>query len=357
MINAYNDLKNIIRSYLLKEKLDKIASNTKDLYNLSLSLNVPCVIGYTLKNNNQYDPIFDKSIYKSLNRYTSFQKCRDTISVLFSNEKIKYIFLKGATIAKYYVEPYLRYSSDVDLIIHKDDYDRALSLLTDKLSFVIKKHLPNEMTLLSPEGVSIDFHRTFEYEKEEFEKIFENCFDNNELDINYKYVHLLEHQAKHFVRGILELRFFIDLFYLRDKINKEKVGQLLDKIELRDFDLKLNSYLDYILLLHEPTDIDLKIEQYILSYAKDQGASNRVNNSQNKAFYFINHAFPSYKIMKGVYPILEKYPVLLPWYYIVRIVKMLKSDRRHYVADEFKGSISDSKSSLINELGISSYNK
>ena len=61
MINAYNDLKKVIRSYLLNEKLDEISSNTNDLYNLSLSLNVPCAVGYTLKNNNQYNPIYDKS--------------------------------------------------------------------------------------------------------------------------------------------------------------------------------------------------------------------------------------------------------------------------------------------------------
>lgn len=355
MDKEYQNLLKIIKSYLLKQPYnDEI--NINELFDLSCSLNVPCVAGYVLKKNNKYNNIFDKSIFKSLNKYTIFEDYKKKLIKLFDDKNIKYIFIKGETLARYYDEPYLRFSSDLDVVIHKDDYDSALNLLEKELGFTVKNRIPSEVTLVNKENVNIDFHNRFEFDNIKLENLFADSFNDKELDIDRKYIFLLAHEAKHFITGQLDLRFFIDLFYLRDLINKNIVKSILLDMKLFDFDSALNSYLDYILSLHEPNEVDLELEEFILSYAKDKGAGNRVSNNADKKGYFARHAFPSFKVMKGVFPILEDKPYLLPWYYIVRIVRMLRTDRRKYVLDEFK-SINKKNNNLMNELGITSYNK
>lgn len=357
MDNTFDYLKEIIRTYLNDDKLSIRNINIKDLYDLSNSLNVSSIVGYTLKNNNNYQNIFDKSLYKSMNRYTLFSNYKNIISKLFSKNNIRYIYLKGSTLSCYYKEEYLRYSSDLDIVVYKEDFDKALDLIVNDLSFSIKHRSLNEISLNNNKGVDVDLHKQFELDNPAVEDVFKDCFKDNELDINYKYIYLINHEAKHFILGQLSMRFFIDLFYLRKLIDRNLVDNVLDKLNLIKFDNALNHYLDYLLKDIEPNDIDLLLDDYILSYANDFGVNNRVNLSSNKFSYIINRSFPSFKEMSGVFPYLNKYPFLLPWSYLTRIFKTLICKRRKYVFNELSSKNDHKMSVLIDNLGISSYNK
>lgn len=351
-------LKRLIKAYLCEENNLSLDINDKDLFKLANALNVSSIIAYTLKRLNIKSDLFDTSIYKAISNYERLDYVRNNIIKVFNDNNIEYLLLKGSSISKYYVKPYLRYSADIDVIVKQDHYDKAYNLMVNNLEFKCVQNAIHEKTLTNKQGVSVDFHNNFLLDKPEFEGEFIDCFnDKHELDDNYNYLFHLVHGAMHLVRGQMELRYFTDLFYLRKHINTDITCKVVDRLHLSKFEEAVNSYLDSLLGLKEYSNQDRELDAFIVNYAKDAGASNRVlNNSDNKASYFIHHIFPSFNIMKGKYPILNNWPILLPIMYVIRLFRVLFSNRRKYALNELKeGLNSDKTSNIINNLGLDVY--
>lgn len=351
-------LKRIIKTYLNDEKLTILTFDEKELFKLANTLNVSSVVAYTLKKMGYKSNLIEGELYKSIGNFERINSIKESISKLFDKNNINYLFLKGSSISKYYKESYLRYSADLDIIIKKEDYDKAYNLLISDLSFSCVQNAIHEATLANSQGICVDFHKSFLYDMPEFEDVFINSFNNShELNDDDKYLYHLAHGAVHLVRGQLELRFFIDLYYLRKNINKDAINNRIQQLELSKFEEVSNSYLGCLLGYKDYSNQDKVLEEYIFNYSKDLGASNRVSNNSNKLSYFIHHIFPSYEIMKGKYPVLDKFPIFLPIMYIYRIIKILFSNRRKYAFNEIKEGINNKNTGIVKELGLLRYNK
>lgn len=358
-MTSKDTLKQILRLYLKDEKSSFSDINDKELFWLANALNVSAIAAYVLNDNGYKSDIASKCIYKAISNYERLKEARSNIEELFNENSIKYLNIKGSSIAKYYKEPYLRYSSDIDIVVEKRDYDKALDLMTNTLGYANKQSALHEITLVNKEGINVDFHSNFLLDQDKYEEVFNNQFnENHEFNDNYKYLFHLVHGAMHLIRGQMELRYFIDLFYLRKNVDRLAIKEEINKLDLSSFDNAVNSYLDSLLDFKDYSEKDKEIDDFIFNYAKDEGASNRVlNNSDNKISYFFSHAFPPFSIMKGKYPILKKCPILLPIMYIVRLFKVLFSRRRQYVINEIKESVKNNNSNIIEDLGLSTYNK
>ena len=53
--------------------------------------------------------------------------------------EIPFLPLKGSVIRKYYPEPWMRTSCDIDLLIHKEEADNVVNLFTEKFGGEIKR--------------------------------------------------------------------------------------------------------------------------------------------------------------------------------------------------------------------------
>lgn len=357
MIKQLNDLKKILKVFMLESYDFNIECNINDLYKLTSALNVSTIVGYVLNKKSIKDDYFEKTLFKSINRYERLLKTRKEIDLLF-NSKVNYLYVKGTSIAKYYPEPYLRYSRDIDIVV-KENLDSACKLL-EKSGYKCITKTPQEYSY-EKNDIVVDLHRTYMEEKDSLEEIFKDAkILNQELDINYKYLYLLIHCMKHMIYGQLEYRFFVDLFYLRQLIDKNVVNDLLEKCNMTLFDSRVNHYLDY-LLNDKNDDIVNDIDDFILQYAFDYGNKNRVLiNSQNKSGfkYIISRLFIPYDKMCYEYPILKKNKILLPIFYIVRLFKPLKKNRLKYTYKEINNTINKNPNDInkiqdfINKMGI-----
>lgn len=338
----------IIRAYLNNQYDIKIDGDLAELYKLSNNLNVSTITAYVLNKINIKNNLFENVSFKAINKYERLQQLTNNINKLF-DEKIEYVFVKGATISKYYDEPYLRYSGDIDVVVNSG-YKRAYDVL---LNNGLKILLQNKQeTVFRYNGYNIDLHRSFSENNDKYESIFSNLINNNhELDINYKYIYCLMHASKHLLYGQLTLRTFIDIFYLRKLIDKDIVNELLKKVDLVDFNNALNSYLNVLLGEKEYEEIDNKIEHFIFEYALDNGNKNRVLiNSYGKSSiaYLLSRLFIPYENMSYDYPILKKYKVLLPLFYVVRLFKPFKYKRGKYTYNELKNSGNRNNNDITN---------
>lgn len=341
MIKETDALKMIIASYLNKEytlSFDIDDVNMKGLYSLSNALNVTAIVGIVLRKNNIKNDYFEKSLLKSMMHYESLSHTYEKLSNDLSKRNINYLQLKGFTISKYYDYPFARYSSDIDLLVSKNDYDVVSDILIDDYGFVCYSHSIHEDSYTNYTGINIDLHKTFTFDNKKYDDVLTDCtFIDHELDNNYKYFHLIAHEIQHFNRGELNYRFFIDLFYLREHIDRNVVDSLLKKTDLVKIDYAFNSFLDSIIENRPFEGIDLDIENYILSYAKDKGINNRINISDNnKLSFLLKNIFPSFSIMKGKYPYLEDRPYLLIYAYFCRICNLAFGFRKKYVINTLK---------------------
>lgn len=349
MTEVNNCIKVLLRSFMLDTYEEDIDCKVEELYKLSSSLNVSTMIAYSLNKKNIKDSYFEKSLYKSIIKYERLLKRKKEIDSLFK-DKIGYLYVKGFTLAKYYKEPFLRYSNDIDVVV-KDNINLA-SKLIKKAGYRLVTNNVQEMCFMK-NGTLIDLHRTFSVENDNLERIFNDAtITNHELDINYKYLYLLVHAMKHIKFGQFEFRFFVDLFYLRQLINKDVVNNLLKESNLTVFDSNVNHYLDVLLNNKEYNDLSNKIEEFIFQYGIDGGNKNRVliHSSDSSRFgYILSRIFIPYDKMCYEYPLLEKKKYLLPIYYIVRIFKPFKSKRVKYTYNEVSNSLSKTKTD-INEM-------
>ena len=358
MTNERKCIKKILKTFMLETYEDDIECSTDKLYKLSSSLNVSTMVGYVLNKKKIKDTYFEKTLYKSIIKYERLLKTKKEIDTLFKH-KINYLYIKGITLAKYYKEPFLRYSNDIDVVV-KDNIDLASNLLK-KAGYRLIVNNVQELCFIK-KGILIDLHRTFSVENDNLERIFNQVdYTDHEFDINYKYLYLLVHAMKHIKFGQFEFRFFVDLFYLRQLIDRDLVNTLLKESNLILFDDKVNYYLDALLNKKEYDDLCKKIEEFIFQYGEDSGSKNRVLiNSVNKSkfSYLLSRIFIPYNKMCYEYPILDRHKFLLPIYYIVRMFKPLKSKRVKYTYQEVTNSLKKSKidvnvmKEFIDSMGI-----
>ncbi len=112
--------------------------------------------------------IFPQELIKSLEqtskwavaRYLMQKHVMDTVATLFEEESIVYAIFKGAHLREIiYKQPTVREASDIDILIHPSDRNRAINTLINA-GFVLEvkqQNISHEVTLVS-RNVAIDLH-------------------------------------------------------------------------------------------------------------------------------------------------------------------------------------------------------
>ena len=166
------------------------------------------------------------------------------VKELFEQEKIPFLPLKGAVVRSFYPEAFLRCGRDVDILVKREDCDRAAALLTERLGYTAgadRTFYDHKFT--SPGGVNLELHFAL-MDSDLFPKaeaflngIWERVtpiqgkqFQMEMGQEDFLLFHLL-HMAKHFVLGGCGVRPFLDLFLLEQKmtLDKEAFSRLLEE--------------------------------------------------------------------------------------------------------------------------------
>ena len=352
----------------------------KELYKLSAKHDIVHLVGYGLqKSDLLQDPIaknaFDKAQFVAVYRYENIKHELDAIFPLFEQEGIDCIVLKGSAIRKYYTEPWLRTSCDIDLLIKEEDCDRAIKSLSEKLGYRYEGKLSHDHQLYSPSNVHLELHFMLIEEDTvlKSEKLLENVWDyivpmgeyNHIFEMNdemFYYYHMV-HMAKHLIFGGCGIKPFIDMIILNQNVQYgDSAYQLLKDGGLDKFET--SSYkLAKVWFLGEKGDGSTeRLGEFVISGGVYGNVENRVasNQSENGGVlgYMIHRIFVPYKVLVIRYPGLENRKLLMPFYQIRRWFDLLFGGRAKYSFNELKINkiISkkevDSVNNMIDELGL-----
>lgn len=249
---------------------------------------------------------------------------------LLEQAQIDYMPLKGAVIRSLYPEPWLRTSGDIDILVK--DADRAAKVLAEH-GYRNKGKGSHDITVISPLGIPIELHFQLIDIDDRVIRQLEGVWDQAKLreeTCHYEmapelfYFYHMAHMAKHMHHGGCGIRFFTDIWLINKKMSfdEEKKKNLLREGGLLTFARQAEHLSRVWFGDFEPETLDWELESFILNSGVFGSRSNKVKLARTKAGtnpkYFVMRFFLPYDEMILRYPILKKYPILMPIFWARR---------------------------------------
>ncbi len=312
-------------------------------------------------------------------KYTSFAKYIFLINLLKKLEKngIKAVVLKGYSVARFFKNPFLRISGDIDLLVDCDN-EKAAKKILEKTNFkLIHKRKPHEhhSSYKHPVYGMLELHvKLFEdeisnvwfadsasplYVEIKTKKTELNNQTFRVLDDEAQLLHIFFHLAKHFVENGISVRMMFDFALsckeFKDTVDFEKVRSIIEKsgfIKLYNsifsFLIKYCGFKEKDLPAFTKTEDSFADALYsdlvnggwlglfnttsgeVLNNFTSQKV-NKIKANQDELFrnrkgfvYYLSALFPSPKKIIKMYSYSEKRPLLFPVALINRYIDILK---------------------------------
>jgi len=286
----------------------------------------------------------EKYIFKAVYRYERTKHEYENLCAALEKAEISFISLKGSVIRKYYPEAWMRTSCDIDVLVHREDLDKAVSYLTDNYKYVLKERGTHDVSLYSPAGIHVELHFDLIEEGRAQSAIFtlQSVWENVSLHENSKYLYEMSdaffyfyhiaHMAKHFETGGCGIRPFIDLWILdnMDGISHNERDALLSDGGLLQFASVARKQSNVWFGEEEPDELSLQMENFILHGGVYGSIENRVilqnKKKDGRLRYLVSRIFIPYHRLKRYYPVLEKHRWLTPFMQIRRWFMLFRPD-------------------------------
>ena len=302
-----------------------------------------------------------KAVYDYIQRKTSL----DEIMEAFDSASILYVPLKGSSICDLYPEPEMRTSNDIDVLIHAKDLNKSIKLLEEKTTFkyinkeqhdahFINKsvHLELHYSLLSGiDSLDCALLEPWVYTNKITDSF--RCHFTNEFNLFY----ITAHAAKHFIRdGGIGIRPILDIFVIKTKTkcDDDLVKQYCEKSGISGFYDMCIKLIDVWFHGDSHDDNSKLFEDLVISggvYGSEhlRIVSNKRKDAGKK--YIFGRIFKSSEELRNYYPNCRKYPLLVPYYQVVRWISMLKSRTTNDYVSELK------QANSIDQAEVEKYDK
>ena len=318
----------------------------------------------------------DKCILKAVYRHQQLKYDSEKLLLTLEAAKIPHLPLKGAVLRGYYPKPWMRTSCDTDVLVHKEELDKAINCLVGELSYKEKERATHDVSFTTRTGNTVELHFDLveEGRANAASEILGSVWSDAKLcsDSEYRYgmsdaffyFYHIAHMAKHFECGGCGIRPFIDLWILDSQSEKDVAlrDELLQRGGLLKF-AKAARRLAAVWFAGETDDgLTERMSEFLLHGGAYGSSDNRVALQQRrrggKIGYIFSRIFIPYSKLKLYYPVLERHPYLMPFMQIRRWFMLFRSDVARMARSELAANSSVGKSdaermsSFMNDLGL-----
>lgn len=339
----------IIKGIMENEKADiPESTDFNKIMKLAYAHRISGFVAYASKYYNidkQIKAKMETEIFKTAARHTAQEHEIKELSGDFTNAKIEHCFLKGLKISSLYDVPEMRFMLDIDLFINVDNYDQAINIMKNR-GYEVGAADDKDCSLSKKPFLNVDLHKELKYDYDlgyefyknvnerliQIDNSYEKLMSNEEL-----YVYLLSHTAHHFATAGTGIKSVIDHYYilknLVPKCDNSILNEYLDKSGLASFNDSFTRLTKYWFMGGESCKTIKEMSDYIiLSGAYGTDVNFYVNSvlrlTDNKKEYFTERIFPKYETMCYRYPILKKSKILLPLFWVIRILSTIFDIKR-----------------------------
>jgi hypothetical protein len=254
---------------------------------------------------------------------------------------IPFIPLKGSVIKNYYPEPWMRTSCDIDVLVRREDLDKAVSYLESNLGYQCGQKFTHDVSLFTKNGCHIELHYSL-MEDEPIKSspaVLNNVWESASKRDGYEYWHELSdevfyfyhvaHMAKHFENGGCGIRPFLDIDILNRRIDfdEKKRMSLLKKGDLQVFAIQARILSNVWFGDAQHTGVTEQMEAFILAGGVYGTTENHVAVQQQKKGgkirYALSKVWLPYDLIKFYYPVLGRHKIFTPIMQIRRWLRLI----------------------------------
>ena len=310
---------------------------------------------------------FAKQKFLSVYRREQLDFEEERVCKLFYDEQIEFIRLKGAVMKKFYPQVWMRSSSDVDILIKAQDREKAVSLLVSKFGYTLDSDAERDCSLISKSGMNLELHFAITSNNDKLDRVltrvWEFAYRINEHEYALKdeffVAYHIAHMQLHFTEGGCGVRPFIDLWLYKQNLEKceSEVMFLLAESESVDFYKGVKSLCEVWFGDKKHSELTESVENFILSGGvygtrENLGATGKHKNG-SYVKYLATRIFMPRKNLRLIYPKIDKYPILIPYYQVKRWFTLLDKDVRKSAKNELSGNKkSDAIDKMLDGLGL-----
>ena len=344
------------------------------LYPVARAHDLAHMVGALLQEGDAISPA-DRTAYQkeknlALYRHSLFIYEETRIAATLDKAGIPYIFLKGSVLRRLYPEPWLRTSSDVDVLVPRGRISDAISALVSDLSYQVGKEGGHDYSLCSPDHVHVELHfclterdaKTQQYLDAVFDKATKEEGMAHQLSDELFYLYLTSHAMKHFILGGCGVRTLADFYLMKEKLGytPQRFSNILTACGLYDFASGMVALADAWFGEGRHTPLTEKMASYILEGGIYGNAEQLSLMGQAKAGgklgYALRRIFLPFGEMKEEYPVLHRAAILLPFCHIHRWLMLLFRPRRRrealYRMRQSNTTLHASYRRMLKELGL-----
>lgn len=281
-----------------------------------------------------------KAAWAAIYRYEKMHHVQKELYAILEREEIPFVPLKGAVIRSLYPDPWLRTSSDIDVLVHPEDLERVAALLVEQHQYRRDVQGSHDISLYAPGEVHVELHYDLIEDgvvgdvNEILHSVWQNVCLKEESAYHYEmcdelfFFYHIAHMAKHVVHGGCGIRPVLDLWLLEHRMpQNEKRDELLQKGGLLSFANAMRALANAWFSDGERDERTLRLQEYLLHGGVYGTRENRVQIQQSKTGsrlrYACSRIFLPYETIKFHYPILQKHRWLTPFCEVRRWGKLI----------------------------------
>ncbi len=297
--------------------------------------------------------LFEKEQFLAVYRYENINHELDRLTVLFEENEVDCILLKGSYLRRFYPEEWLRTSCDIDILVRVDEIQKAIKLMVDKCGYELKDKNGHDYHLYSPNGMLIELHFSLIEEDTvlKADEVLESVWECVSLIDDYKHIYTLNedmfyyyhivHMAKHLLCGGCGIKPIIDISVINNNFKfTEKKDILLKNGGIDKVESVSRRLAEVWFKNAEHDERTMRLSEFILNGGVYGNTENYVAANKDKnggTFgYAIYRIFLPYKFMVIRYPSLEKRKWLYPLYQFRRWYDLLFKGRAKHSFNELK---------------------
>lgn len=304
-------------------------------------------------------------------RYEQSKYELEELCQVLEEAKILHIPLKGSILREYYPEPWMRTSCDIDVLVKKEDLEKAIAVLAEKLEYRREAGNAHDISLFAPSGVHVELHFNLieDHLAPESVAIYQGIWERTRPCKGYQfrlemtdeafYFYHIGHMAKHFTYGGCGIRPFLDIWVLNHRIpfEKEKRDALLRAGGLLVFAQSAEELSEVWFSDKPHTALTQEMENYILQGGvygtQEQGIAVNQAKQGGKLKYIWWRIFPSYDYLCTTYPNLRKRKWAYPFYAVRRWFRLMfrkGSIKKSMTEIKTNSAVSEKKAKRLKKL-------
>lgn len=356
MKQIYEDYITLVRCALEGKNADEFSGDFTALLKLAREHNMTNILWYALRNNRNVPTAVTAELQGSHNmllfKCANQKLARAEIERIFYEQGIEHIFLKGADVAELYPSEDMREMADIDVYADVEEHERVKAALLN-IGYSFEGHKGHHDVFHRDPFLSVEVHESvLDHQRDtRLEQYFVPPWKlahgdtvSRYFDLSDNYIFLMGHLFGHFHQGGIGVRVFADMaLYIKkyaDELEWDRINSVFDSCGVLEVMNNLKS-----LALHwfgdEPEN---ELIDEMGEYVFESGSYGR---TANVAMYLADEdsgsGNPFWSTVRGMLLLpademrrrskaVDRCPLLLPFAYVVRTVKIFFTQFRRVLS-------------------------